>query len=389
MIFKIIGQTSSDTLKKLKFSNMSLEQAYPETSRLASQEMPQYGGEDPGGYTPQGRILYWYHPDYIQNVDLITDIDGAAYELFLYNPWGEQLHHWTSSSSSWTSPYRFNAKELDPETGLSYYGARYYQNKMGMWLSVDPLGKKYPSISPYAYVDNNPVRYIDPDGRMTIDALIPPTDIYNKSGKKIGTDGIDNGVQVVVTNNREARQISKTKGNIDLSTVKSVVALPSNATLQESVNVIDRTVANGGFREESSIVIKDGTVVQGQTGTMPTIDNGVQTATASLPNLPAGATTEDVEATIHSHPTTIQQVGNMIYLQSANTPSETDKVTFSQYNKNIIVGPLGTVNPNSIFTNPNGTLNVPNRPNGAVFYDRNASNQVELTKKAIQNILKN
>jgi hypothetical protein len=103
----------------------------------------------------------------------------------------------------------------------------------------------------------------------------------------------------------------------------------------------------------------------------------------------AGATTEDVEATIHSHPTTIQQVGNMIYLQSANTPSETDKVTFSQYNKNIIVGPLGTVNPNSIFTNPNGTLNVPNRPNGAVFYDRNASNQVELTKKAIQNILKN
>jgi RHS repeat-associated protein len=166
----IIGQTSSDTLKKLKFSNMSLEQAYPETSPLASQEMPQYGGEDPGGYTPQGRILYWYHPDYIQNVDLITDIDGAAYELFLYNPWGEQLHHWTSSSSSWTSPYRFNAKELDPETGLSYYGARYYQSKLGVWLSVDPKSADAPGWTPYRGFFNNPLNYIDPDGQWEKDA---------------------------------------------------------------------------------------------------------------------------------------------------------------------------------------------------------------------------
>ena len=167
-IMNIIGQISSDTLKKLKFSNMSLEQAYPETSRLASQEMPQYGGEDPGGYTPQGRILYWYHPDYIQNVDLITDIDGAAYELFLYNPWGEQLHHWTSSSSSWTSPYRFNAKELDPETGLSYYGARYYQSKLGVWLSVDSKAALIPGWTPYSYSFNNSIVFIDPDGQLPI-----------------------------------------------------------------------------------------------------------------------------------------------------------------------------------------------------------------------------
>jgi RHS repeat-associated protein len=162
----IIGQTSSDTLKNLKFSNMSLEQAFPETATVAPQEIPQYGGEDPGGYTPQGRILYWYHPDYIQNVDLITDIDGAAYELFLYNPWGEQLHHWTSSISSWTSPYRFNAKELDPETGLSYYGARYYQCKLGVWLSVDPMAHEREWLTPYNFVSKNPINIIDPDGRL-------------------------------------------------------------------------------------------------------------------------------------------------------------------------------------------------------------------------------
>jgi hypothetical protein len=122
-------------------------------------------------------------------------------------------------------------------------------------------------------------------------------------------------------------------------------------------------------------------------GSMPTIVNGTQTASASLPNLPAGTTPADAEATIHSHPTAVQQVGNQIYPQSASTPSGTDRGTFSQYNRNIIVGPLGTIK--SATTNPNGTLNIPNRPNGAVIYDRNTTPQVELTRKAIQNILKN
>ena len=111
------------------------------------------------------RIIFWYHPDYLGNVDLVTDIDGNAYEFFMYNPWGEQMHHWNANTYSFSSPYRFNGKELDPETGLAYYGARYYQNKLSVWLSVDPLAEKYPSFTPYTYVANNPLMYIDPDGR--------------------------------------------------------------------------------------------------------------------------------------------------------------------------------------------------------------------------------
>ncbi|MDR2122355.1 MAG: RHS repeat-associated core domain-containing protein [Flavobacteriaceae bacterium] len=58
----------------------------------------------------------------------------------------------------------FNGKELDEETGLYYYGARYYSSKESVWLSVDPLGKKYPDVSPYVYCLNNPVNAIDQDG---------------------------------------------------------------------------------------------------------------------------------------------------------------------------------------------------------------------------------
>ena len=110
------------------------------------------------------RILFWYHPDYLGNVDLITERDGYAHEFFMYNPWGEEMHQWNANTYAFTSPYRFNAKELDPETGLAYYGARYYQNKLGVWLSVDRLAEKYPQSSPYVFSGNNPITYVDPNG---------------------------------------------------------------------------------------------------------------------------------------------------------------------------------------------------------------------------------
>jgi hypothetical protein len=76
-IMNIIGRPASDTLKSLKFNTMTLEQAYPVGGGAIGEEMPQIG-EDPGGYPSQARILYWYHPDYIQNVDLVTDLDSSS-----------------------------------------------------------------------------------------------------------------------------------------------------------------------------------------------------------------------------------------------------------------------------------------------------------------------
>ena len=60
----------------------------------------------------------------------------------------------------------FTGKERDGETGYGYFGARYMDHElMTLWLSVDPMADKYPSISPYAYCAWNPVRLVDPDGR--------------------------------------------------------------------------------------------------------------------------------------------------------------------------------------------------------------------------------
>jgi RHS repeat-associated protein len=63
----------------------------------------------------------------------------------------------------------FTGKEKDEETGYGYFGARYMDHElMTMWLSVDPMADKYPSISPYAYCTWNPVKLVDPDGMDTI-----------------------------------------------------------------------------------------------------------------------------------------------------------------------------------------------------------------------------
>jgi len=64
-------------------------------------------------------------------------------------------------------PYKFNGKELDEETGLYYYGARYYDPRVSLWMNIDPMYEKFPNFSSYIYCINNPVKLIDPDGRQT------------------------------------------------------------------------------------------------------------------------------------------------------------------------------------------------------------------------------
>ena len=73
----------------------------------------------------------------------------------------------------------FTGKEKDPETGYSYFGARYYNSDLSMWLSVDPMADKYPSLSPYNYCAWNPMKLVDPDGNK-----IKASDMYSRQQVK-------------------------------------------------------------------------------------------------------------------------------------------------------------------------------------------------------------
>ena len=66
--------------------------------------------------------------------------------------------------TTFSASFTFSAKEKDAETGYSYFGSRYYNSDLSIWLSVDPMASKYPSLSPYVYCANNPVKLVDPNG---------------------------------------------------------------------------------------------------------------------------------------------------------------------------------------------------------------------------------
>jgi RHS repeat-associated protein len=109
---------------------------------------------------------YYYHPDHLRNSAYITDATGEVFQHLEYFPFGETFVD--EHGNQQRTPYLYNGKELDNETQLYYYGARYYDPRTSIWESVDPSwdAPNLIGISPYAYVRNNPIIYIDPDGRQ-------------------------------------------------------------------------------------------------------------------------------------------------------------------------------------------------------------------------------
>ena len=112
--------------------------------------------------------IYWYHPDYIGNIEFVTDRTGQPYQHFYYAAFGDPMVSQHVGTGSFNSAYRFNAKEYDEETGNYYYGARYYEPKSSIWMGVDALATKYPDLSPYQFSGSNPVYHIDPDGQCFV-----------------------------------------------------------------------------------------------------------------------------------------------------------------------------------------------------------------------------
>lgn len=132
------------------------------TEEITNENVEAGFGFDGGNFLFE-KNQFFYHSDHLGSTSYITDINGAVRQLTQYTAFGETFVDKHTSDD--TQPYLFNAKELDAETALYYYGARYYDPKTSIWQSVDPLAEKYAGWSPYNYTLLNPVKLVDPDGR--------------------------------------------------------------------------------------------------------------------------------------------------------------------------------------------------------------------------------
>ena len=118
------------------------------------------------GYIPNDTTkeeTFFYHNDHLGSTSYITDDHANITQYDAYLPYGELLVDEHSSSEE--LPYKFNGKQFDDETGLYYYGARYMNPVTSLWYGVDPLAEKYVTTSGFVYTLNNPVKFIDVDGR--------------------------------------------------------------------------------------------------------------------------------------------------------------------------------------------------------------------------------
>ena len=128
------------------------------------------------------KMQFYYHPDHLGSSSYITNLDGEVSQHIEYVPFGEVFIE--ERNNTWNTPYLFNAKEFDEETGMYYYGARYYDPRLSLWMSVDRFAEKYPATSGYNYAINNPVRYIDINGD-SIRVSSENRELFNKTLKDV------------------------------------------------------------------------------------------------------------------------------------------------------------------------------------------------------------
>ena len=134
-------------------------EAAVEEARKAQARAVSRSFKDPDNYE---NLQFFYHPDHLGSSSFITNLEGEVVQHIEYVPFGEVFIE--ERNNVWNTPYLFNAKEFDEETGMYYYGARYYEPRLSLWISPDPLGEIFSNSTSYRYGKNNPLRFVDPTG---------------------------------------------------------------------------------------------------------------------------------------------------------------------------------------------------------------------------------
>ncbi|MBS4034929.1 MAG: RHS repeat-associated core domain-containing protein [Ignavibacterium sp.] len=129
-----------------------------------------------------------------------------------YYPYGEVLRSYTLGSGA-NDKYKFTEKERDTETNYDYFGARYYDSELARWTTIDPLADKFPGWSPYNYTLNNPLKYVDPDGREAVKADPDDPEENRFAGKPINNTPKDLSADNYKLGDKNAVEITKDASN--------------------------------------------------------------------------------------------------------------------------------------------------------------------------------
>lgn len=178
----------------------------------------------------QAQVTY-YHNDISGTPIMATDASGSLLWKENYRPFGEKLTH---AAAAATNSIGFAGKPFDDQTGLSFMGARYYDPTLGRFMGVDPReadpGDPH-SFNRYAYANNNPYKYVDPDGHSPLDVAFLVYDLG-----KLG---------VAIYSGNSAAVISAA-GDVGMSIIGVASPIPGAGQALKMVRAADHAV--DGFR---------------------------------------------------------------------------------------------------------------------------------------------
>ena len=125
-----------------------------------------YGLDLIGQYNVAASEEFYHLKDHLGNIRVTIDDDGTVLSYNDYYPFGLQMPARNFNQGLANDLYKYSGKELDEETGLGwyYFGARFYDPEVMRWFVPDPLSDQYPFLSPFSYVGNNPLIFIDVNG---------------------------------------------------------------------------------------------------------------------------------------------------------------------------------------------------------------------------------
>jgi len=201
-----------------------------------------------------------YHSDHLGSSSYITDNFGRPSHYYEYLPFGELMteHNQskyylepypTQNMSEYNNPYKFNGKEMDRETGMYYYGARYYDPRISIFISVDPLAEEFPNYGGDVYTMNNPINLIDPTGMAPEDWIF-----YFAGGKYIGM--IDTGKGSAIRFNIGGKESSlnprSTNNKFFFTTVSKYASNKINPALNASYKITPEGSTTGGYHEANT-----------------------------------------------------------------------------------------------------------------------------------------
>ena len=213
-----------DEIKQRQISDLKkiLDQAKKGTPTFKNYVVVEDTTQQTQARAPELVGIYFFHPNHLGSSSFLTDGLGNPYQFYINLPFGETMYEQHSYSEDYVNQYKFNGKEMDSETGLYYYGARYYEPSASIWMSVDPLANYEPynnsehyidgqhnggvynnmNLNVYGYTYQNPIKYIDPNGKQ-VDVVLKSQeeiDKYTKNGtQKAKWDNvpqIENALQI-------------------------------------------------------------------------------------------------------------------------------------------------------------------------------------------------